>query len=275
MAQGMALGAGEVCKYIPCSMQPKKGLLPALCLLLLGGCDLFSTREFVPKPRDIRPLQGLFRPGDSLVYRVTESLRDAEGKAEIASLAKKRLRFLCLRDSLRGAGGVVETLKVISIRITDDSSGILLEDGLRFLQFGGEGVLLENPGSGGGARFHPLKVSAQPESQALAQSSPQDAFLALPAVFTAGREWRQPMGVLEATRELVEVDTLSYRKRLEEAWRVSETIRRGDQVLSQGDYWYGVSGLIRADQAWGGFDMRSENAEGGEPAELRRKVERL
>jgi hypothetical protein len=78
------------------------------------------------------------------------------------------------------------------------------------------------------------------------------------------------------------VDTLSYRGTLEEAWVISESVMDGNRVVSSGKYWYGASGLLRAEQSWDDFDWRDEN---GDPAgsrggsavavSLRRSVARL
>src|SRR6185295_12309274 len=122
----------------------------------------------------------------------TETLREPGTRQPALVLARKRIRFLCLSDTLRGA----DTLKRVSLRVTDAASGALLEEDLRFMQFGSAGLALENPAGGGGARFFPLKTAA----------GDTGAFLELPAAFVEGSGWSQSLGILDVRREIAGTD---------------------------------------------------------------------
>lgn len=242
----------------------RKSVLFFVAAVLLSGCDFFSTREFRSKPSEIRSLSGLSAPGDSVSYRVTESLWDAAADTRTKILSRRRLVFTFLGDSLDG----IDTLKILSLRIRDDSAGTLLENSVRLVRFTREGVLLNTVEAGGGARFFPLKASAS----AAADSS---AYLALPALLVQGWNDTRSLGVLTVRREQVTVDTLSYQGHLEESWGIKETVLDGNAVLSEGLFLYGVSGLLKADQTWGGFDWRDANGSSPAKVELRRSLERL
>lgn len=240
------------------------GPIGLAALALLSGCELFSTREFSPKPADVATLQGLSRPGDSVAFRVTESLQDAGAPRPTKILARKRVRFTLLGDSSIGG----ETWRAFAMRISDENGGAILEDGVRLLRVG-PGLDLHAPAGdatpGGGARFYPMKVAAAGDS----------AFKALPPLFADGLEWEDSLGILKVTRNIEGTDTLAFQGRLEESWRVAEKVYDGARVLSNGDYWYGASGLIRASQTWGGFEGRANDGSAIAKASLRRDLERL
>lgn len=258
-------------------MLRKSGLFLGLSVLL-WGCDLFSTREFRSKPSDIRTLKGLSRIGDSVAFRATESVWKAGASSPEKILSRRRLVFTFLGDSLRGG----DTLKVLSLRISDDSLNLQVEKTVRLVRFTGDGVVLEGTTIGGSARYFPLKTS----SQEAVPSQPADslAFPALPALLVEGWSDSRSMGILEVKRRQTSVDTLDYQGHSEEAWGVSETVLDGRTVIARGTFWYGASGLLRAEQTWTGFGWRSDNgavplnadANGVLPqAELRRVLERL
>ncbi|HKP95701.1 MAG TPA: hypothetical protein VJ385_08085 [Fibrobacteria bacterium] len=249
-------------------MLRKSGLF-LLAAVLFSGCDFLSTREFRPKPSEIRSLSGLSKAGDSVAYRATESLWDSAAQTRLMTLSVKRLVFTLKGDSLDGS----DTLKVLSLRISEDSSGALLETGLRTVRFAPDGILLAaDPAGGGGARFFPLKVSSGSRAAAETDGSLQ---FALPALLVEGWGDQRKLGVLDLRREQTALDTLSYQGHLEEAWGVRETVLDGEAVLSRGMFWYGASGLLKADQAWAGFDWRDGNGSHPGGAELRRALERL
>jgi hypothetical protein len=91
------------------------------------------------------------------------------------------------------------------------------------------------------------------------------------------------MGVLQVRRTQTSIDTLTYHGRSEESWGVDEAILDGVHPLAAGKYWYGASGLLKAELVWTGFGWRDAN--GSVPAkatdgsdaetELRRSLERL
>lgn len=213
--------------------------------LLLTGCDLFTTREFRPKPPEIRVLPGLAREGDSVAFLATEAVWRAGAAAPEQVLSRRRATFVFGRDSL--AGG--DTVKILTLRIREDSGGQLVEESRRLVRFTSEGVVL--PGvAEGGARYYPLKASAAGDS---------DAFLALPSLLIEGWSEATAMGIFSVQRVQTETDTLSYRGRSEEAWVISESVRDGERAVSTGKYWYGASGLLKAEQTWADFDWRGDN----------------
>ncbi|MEO7424487.1 MAG: hypothetical protein ABI036_04820 [Fibrobacteria bacterium] len=248
----------------------RKSGLTCVSAVLLWGCDLFSTREFIPKPTEIRSLAGLVEPGDSVAYRVREILWNASQGSLLKTLSRRRLIFSLLADSADGG----DSLKLLSLRILDDSSGALLETSVRSVRFSEEGIRLQADSSGGGARFFPLKAAATASKASTAAADGAD-FRALPGLLVQGWNELAGMGILTVRREQVSVDTLKYQARLEEAWGIRESVLDGDSLMASGMYWYGVSGLLKADQTWPGFDWRDGN--GSKPAvvELRRALERL
>jgi hypothetical protein len=241
------------------------GFAPAaLLLILLFGCDPFSTRSLAFKPSDVRALQGPTHPGDSAVFRVRESLFDPKRGVDISLQADKRVTFVFLKDSAEGG----DTLKAYTMRVTDFRGGALIEQGLRLLALR-DGVELRLPGRGGAARFFPMKVSATAEDSG--------GFQALPPVFAGGLAWSGPLGIFAVTREISGVDTLDFGGHLEESWRVAEKVMDGTKLAAHGDYWYGASGLLKAVETWDDFDYRNNAGAAvlpGRPA-LRRVLERL
>ncbi len=270
-------------------MLRKSGLI-CVAAVLLWGCDLFSTREFRSKPSEIRSLSGLRHAGDSISFRSTESLWIPGGAAPEAILSSRRLVFILEGDSLDGG----DTLKRLTLRIRNDSSGAILETDSRLVRFSSQGVVLEGAATGGASRFFPLKISGVAASAETPLTSPAPdsmAVLALPGLLVEGWTESRALGILTVTRKQESIDTLAYLGRDEEAWVIRETVGAGSAPLSTGDYWYGASGLLRVEQVWPGFGWRSENgavpakaAEGGKAAdggsagtglELRRIVARL
>lgn len=136
-----------------------------------------------------------------------------------------------------------ENLQVLDMRVTDAESGALLEKSRRVVRPGG-------------------------------------AVESLP-LFAQGLDTEAASGALEVSRRLDGEDTLEYRGRLEESWRVAETVAMGGAALARGTYWYGASGLIKAEQAWEGFEPRGTDGAarpGAGPSgtqALRRSLERL
>ncbi|GEM_PF-5727970 len=257
-------------------MLRKSGLF-VTAAVLLWGCDLFSTREFRSKPSDIRSLSGLSHAGDSVVFRATESVWKSGSVSPERILSVRRLKFTLKGDSL-DAG---DTLKILALVIREDSTGAITESSQRVVRFSSQGVVLEGTATGGGARYFPLKVAAgSNESETVTDST---SVLAIPALLVEGWNEARNMGILQVRREQTSIDTLTYRGHLEEAWGISETVSDGDSAVAMGRYWYGASGLLKAEQTWAGFGWRSENgtvpaktAEGAPASvELRRKVERL
>jgi hypothetical protein len=259
-------------------MQRKPGLF-FVAAFLLFGCDFLSTREFRSKPSEIRALPGLAAVGDSVAYRVTESLWNPASRSTERVLSKRRLVFTFVGDSL-DAG---DTLKLLSLRISDDSSGALLEQGSRLVRFSKDGVVLKSLSQGGGSRYFPLKVSTgtsavagtAPIASAAASAPDTEAYLALPAMLVQGWDDVRKLGILDMHREQTAVDTFNYQDRLEEAWGIKETVLDGSDVLSEGLFWYGSSGLLKADQTWASFDWRDENGNAPAKVELRRALVRL
>ncbi len=243
-------------------MLRKSGPLWAAVLTLLAGCDLFSTREILPKPSEIRSFQGLFHLGDSLTFSVKESLRESGATTDKQVLSDRRLVFAYKGDSTVGG----ETLKVVSLRIIDKATGALVEQSTRLLRFSADGLLLESSQPGGGARFFPLKAAAVQDTT---------LHLALPALFSEGWSAKQSLGALNVRRELTGSDTLDYQGHSEASWKISETVRDGDSALVQGSYWYGASGLLKAEQTWPDFGWREADASIPGKVDLFRKLERL
>jgi hypothetical protein len=262
---------------LPRQMLRKSGLI-CVSAVLFWGCDLFSTREFTSKPTEIRSLAGLVKTGDSVAYRVRESLWNSSQGSLEKTLSSRRLVFSLLRDSLDNG----DSLKLLSLRIQDDSTGALLETGVRLVRFSQDGIRLQAATSGGGARYFPLKVSAggatgvrlAADSLSGAESS-DGGFLALPALLVQGWNELVGMGAFTVRREQTSVDTLKYRGHLEEAWGIRESVLDGDSLIVKGMYWYGVSGLLKAEQTWSRFDWRDDHTSNPAAVELRRALERL
>jgi hypothetical protein len=267
-------------------MLRKSGLF-FVAAVLLWGCDLFSTREFRSKPSQISTLNGLSAIGDSVSFLATESVWKSSAAAGDGPssperiLSKRRLVFTFAGDSVSGG----DTLKLLSLRITNDSTGQEVENGTRLVRFTGQGVILAGASTGGGARYFPLKASSgtgDPDS-----TGESSSFTALPALLVEGWSDSRTLGILEIRRKQVSVDTLEYQGHLEEAWGVSESVVSidsvgGERLLARGIFLYGASGLLKAEQTWPEFDWRSEDGselikpEAGAvtKAELRRTLER-
>jgi hypothetical protein len=247
-------------------------VLLSAAALLTSGCDLFTTREFRPKPSDIRVLPGLARAGDSVTFLSTEGVWRAGAAAPEQVLSRRRVTFVFGRDSL--AGG--DTVKVLSMRIREDSSGQVVEEAQRLVRFASQGVSL--PGAaGGGARYYPVKAAGS-----AAAAADSDAFLALPSLLIEGWSESVAMGIFTVQRVQTAVDTVDYAGRSEEAWVIAESVLDGSRIASSGKYWYGASGLLKAEQSWDDFDWRGEDGaparlQGGQavPVSLRRTVVRL
>ncbi|MBW8887874.1 MAG: hypothetical protein JF616_08975 [Fibrobacteres bacterium] len=230
-------------------------VLPCVAALLLSGCDLFSTREFRSKPSDIRVLPGLAQAGDSVAFLATEALWRAGGQVPEQVVSKRRVTFFFGKDSIDGG----DTVKVLTLRIREDSSGQLVDETRRLVRFTSEGV--ELPGvAGGAARYYPLKTAA---TAAVTAPGDSDAFLVLPSLLIEGWNETTSMGLFTVNRTQTVVDTLGYRGHFEEAWVIAESVLDGDRVASSGKYWYGASGLLKAEQAWDDFDWRGTD---GNPA---------
>lgn len=232
--------------------------------MLASGCDFFSTRDFRSKPSGIRPLPGLSRAGDSVTFMATEAVWRAGAKTPEQVLSRRRVTFVSGGDSLDGS----DTWTRLTLRIREDSSGILVEEGTRLVRFSAEGVEMQGVTSGG-ARYFPLKTGAA--------DSAGDAFLALPSLLIEGWGESVSMGIFSVRRLQTGVDTLAYGGRDEEAWVISESVMDGNRVASRGKYWYAASGLLKAEQTWDDFDWRGTDA--APPREgavsLRRNVVRL
>ncbi len=229
------------------------GLICAAALLLCG-CDLFATREFLSKPSEIRALPGLAKAGDSLSFLATESVWRQGASVPEKVFSKRRVRFTLIKDSL-DAG---DTLKVLLMRVSEDSSGTLLEESRRLVRFASQGVLLPGSALGGGARYFPLKAAA---GQAPADS---ESFMALPSLLIEGWNESVPMGIFTVKREQTSVDTLDFQNRLEESWGIAETVLDSGTSVATGKFWYGASGLLKAEQTWEDFGWRGSN--GAPPA---------
>lgn len=258
-------------------MRPKNGFGPTasgplatmLALaVLLSGCDIFSTKDFTPKPVRIRAFSDSFEPGDTLSFRVTEYLRVPGSRDADSDRTVRTLRFTRSPASLqRGSGWTTLTL-----RVTSFPSGVLIEEALCHLRFDDSGLVLtgEDSARDGGsrdARYFPLKVAA-------GSAEGSGAFLSLPTAFILGASWVQSLGVLTVTREIEDTDTLGFRDHLEESWRISESVRDGDNLLARGSFWYGASGLLKGEQTWP-FETRGADGSIASNRELRRELVRL
>jgi hypothetical protein len=254
-------------------MLRKSGLI-CVAAVLLWGCDLFSTRELRSKPTELRTLSGLSRLGDSIAFLATESVWKPGGAAAQQVLSVRRLVFTLAGDSVESG----DTLKMLDLAVRSDSTGELLESARRLVRFSSEGVILEGTATGGSARFFPLKASAL-----AATAGDSTSVFAFPSLLVEGWGEVRAMGILQVRRLQTSIDTLTYHGHLEEAWGVTETIVDGINILANGKYWYGASGLLKAELVWTGFGWRDANgsvpalAAGGSDAEmeLRRYLVRL
>jgi hypothetical protein len=277
--RSIGLAIGRFRCIFPWQMRRLPVLLSAAAFYL-SGCDFFSTREFLPKPTDIRVLPGLARAGDSVTFLATEAVWRAGAAAPEQVLSRRRVTFAFRKDSLDGN----DTLKSLVMRIREDSSGVLVEESPRLVRFSASGVALEGSQSGG-ARYFPVKTASANSDAAsglAAAAADSDAFLALPTLLIEGWSESVSMGVFTVQRSQSAIDTVAYRGHSEEAWVISESVMDGSRVASSGKYWYGASGLLKAQQSWDDFDWRGDNgeparAQGGSAAavSLRRSVVRL
>jgi hypothetical protein len=243
----------------------------AACILLTG-CDFFSTRDILPKPSDIHSFQGLFNPGDSLFFRVTESLREAQNEADQQVLSKRILTFTFLGDSVVDG----KRLKLIALKVLEQPSGIVIERSRRLLDYSGEGLILVSPDIDGSIRFFPFKSASN------SNKADTTAYLALPVVFFQGWSASQSVGLLEINRRLASsTDTLSYLDHSEATWQVEEIVSDRGYPLVHGKYWYGASGLLKVEQTWPNFGWREANAANlaadlnAKSVDLHRTLERL
>lgn len=249
--------------------------LPLGCaaVLALAGCDLFSTREFRSKPSEIRVLPGLAKAGDSVSFRAIESIWRKDAQASEKVLSRRRLTFAFEKDSL-DAG---DTVKLLTLTVREDSTGALVETGRRLVRFSSAAVSVSGGEAGGGARWYPLKATAATGPAA------DSGFPVIPALLIEGWSESVPMGILTVKRQQTSIDTLIYQGRAEESWGITESVLDGPNLVASGKFWYGASGLLKAEQSWESFDWRSEN--GAPPAKsegsaaqavsLRRSLERL
>lgn len=250
-------------KYISPVLRPSGPIaIAALLACLFAGCDPFSTKSFVSKPGEVTAFQGPEKSGDSVVFHVRESLIEAGTGSEISRLADKRVSFVLIGDTLSGA----DTLRLYRMRVTDEAAKALIEESTRALRVSSQGVELRLQGQGGGARFFPMKVAAAADS---------GSFKALPLLFAEGLEWTADLGIFKVTRNIEGTDTIDTPGRLEETWRVAETVADGDRVLARGAFWYGASGLLKAEQTWDDFDRRNDAGASAGKAVLKRALERL
>ncbi len=239
---------------------------------LFVGCDFFSTRDILPKPPDIRALQGLFKPGDSVGFYVVESLRESGSPVDKQVLSKRRLMFTFEGDTVIAG----DSFKVLSLRITEDPSGNVIEKAQRLLRFSGNGLELSISGTGGGARFYPLKVGVSANGLTTGASLDTTSYLALPAVFSEGWQTRHATGPLTIDRLLApSADTLAYHAHSEATWSILETVKDSSLVLSKGEYWYGASGLLKVEMVWPNFEWREANASVPGNVDLHRHLERI
>ncbi len=234
-----------------------------LGLFVLAGCDFFSTREVLQKPLEIRSFAGLFTKGDSLRFSVTESLLKHGTDSVKEVLSKRRLVFKYLDDSAVDG----KNLKVLSLNIFEDPSGILVESTERLMQFSGEGLLLSSASIGGGVRFYPLKRAA---------SADTTTYTALPNVFSQGWKADQNIGVLTSLRSLsADQDTLLLAGHGEVTWKLLEKISDRGIELSSGQFWYGESGLLKVEETWPNYEWRDANALTPGSVDLHRHLERI
>lgn len=237
---------------------------------LLTGCDLFGTKEFSPRPAEIRAFAGDLTRGDTIAFRVTESLADAGAEGPGRVLARRQVRFALAPESLQPSDGWM----ALSFRIYADPAVDVLDEGLCYVRFASDGLSLRAPDSTssgvGGPRYFPLKVSAG----AAPFSADSLGLLSLPPAFVMGGTWTQALGVLTVGREVSDLDTLEYGGRLEEAWRVDEVAGDGSRVLARGAYWYGATGLLKGRQTWRLEERDADGALAG-VRELRRELLRL
>jgi hypothetical protein len=216
-----------------------------------------------------------------VTFLATEAVWRAGAAVPEQVLSKRRVTFAFRKDSLDGS----DTLKILAMRIREDSSGALVEESQRILRYASAGVALAEAQSGG-VRYYPvttaLAKSASADSNSAAPASDSDAFLALPTLLIEGWSESVSMGIFTVQRAQSSLDTVAYRGHSEEAWVISESVMDGSRVASSGTYWYGSSGLLKAQQSWDDFDWRGEygepaRAQGGSAlaVSLRRSVVRL
>lgn len=258
-------------------MRPKNGFGPTASgplaallalVVLLSGCDFFSTKDFSPKPDRIRAFSDSFGPGDTLAFRVTEYLQAPGSRDAETDRTARTLRFLRAPESLQRGGGWT----TLALRVTSFPSGALIEEGLCHLRFEDSGLVLQGEdstrdGGAADARYYPLKVTA-------GAAAGSGAFLSLPSAFILGASWVQSLGVLTVAREIEDTDTLGFKGHLEESWRIAESVRDGDSLLARGSFWYGASGLLKGEQTWP-FETRGADGSVAAVRELRRELVRL
>lgn len=272
MASALLAATGQVLSGVAGSFRQSLGAvsLALLASSLLAGCDLFGTKEFSPRPAEIKAFAGALTRVDTIAFRVVESLAGSGAADSATVLARRQIRFARAPDTQQPPDGWI----AVSFRIYADPPGAALDEGICYVRFASDGVSVRAPDSAtagvGGARYFPLKVSAASEYG----SADSLALLSLPPAFVLGGAWTQALGVLTVGRDVAGMDTLEYRGRLEETWRIDETVSDGGRVLSRGLYWYGATGLLKAEQSW---SLEERDADGASASlrELRRVLVRL
>ncbi len=234
---------------------------PVLFLtLILGACNLFETRDFIPVSVKTIALSLLPDAATLLKFRYEERLRWTRGGI--------------LDDTLLGTGEIRLT------RIGQDSlhqcqemtrsvvgGGTLAGrlDTICLSQGDGGWLALGRLGSGG-----EVLPSLQPMDSTLPA-----LWKLLPPGLETGNQWHWVHGNVEVKRSLAGHDTLEHGTALAEAWHVRESLLVTGEAWSSGDYWYGGNGLLLARWEYPAFIKFSARAENEGEAKFYREVRRI
>ena len=234
---------------------------PVLFLtLILGACNLFETRDFLPVPIKTIALDLLPMETASLKFRYEERLRwSRAGITADTVLGAGEIRLTRIgQDSLRqcqemarsvvGGGTLAGRLDTVCLSLGD-----------------GGWLAMGRLGQGG---------------EVLPSLAPQDSaapgvWKLLPPGLEAGNQWHWTSGNVEVKRSLAGQDTLERGESLAAAWHVRESLLVAGESWSRGDYWYGVEGLLLARWEFPAFTRLSTYAQNEGEAILYREVRRV
>ncbi len=204
---------------------------------VLLGCNFFTTQTLVEPPKQINQFANNFTAGQKLEYRIKASVKTDTGTVQ--RLPLQRVVFTALRDSL--IDGFVYK-QVTFIVITSQESDTVYQEKI-WLNFGLNGTwsfLNKSSDSNSMMQYFAFKRLAQ----IVAQGDSETVFQP-----SLGLQWTINNGAFQIHREIIALDTLPYHHHAEVAWKIKESVKIGDQLLSTGFYWIGQSGLLKSEQS--------------------------
>jgi|GEM_PF-4593781 len=215
-----------------------------LLAYLLNACDLFSTRDFLPVPSRTVRLSLLPEAGETLEFRYEERLKLSPGGS----------------DSLLGAGlislaGWQDTARPCRMmqRKATGSGTLTGKKDTICLDQGDNGLVLSGGLLGAGGMVLPLQSGID--------SLAEGDWKILPPGLETGNQWELAAGDVVIRRSLIGRDTVDIGGGIAEAWLMEEQMTVSGETLSQGRYWFGEKGLLKAQWDYSGFRNTNASAE--------------